>query len=384
MASPSSTSGAGAHPTAPHPGPLFAAGRITVNSPSVVYSPNAITATYTYHGTSVDVSPDGSAVATPTTASLEFTTLASVPRTGVLVVGLGGNNGTTLAASLIAHRDKVTWATRNGPQSPTWYGSLTQCATVRLGTSAGRDVHAPLSSLLPMLAPGDIVLGGWDISGLRMDAAMARARVLEPDLQRQVAPAMAAMGTPMRSFLYPTFVAANQDARADNLVPGDDKGAHLAGVRADIAAFKAAHNLDNVIVLWSANTERFSSVLPGVNDTADALLASIAASHTEVSPSTVFAVASILEGCTYINGSPSNTFVPGVMELAAAKGVHIAGDDFKSGQTKMKSVLVDFLISAGIKPTSVVSYNHLGNNDGFNLVRKSGGGVGVGCLVGSV
>ena len=45
----------------------------------------------------------------------------------------------------------------------------------------------------------------------------------------------------------------------------------------------------------------------------------------------------------------------------------IAGDDFKSGQTKVKSVLVDFLVGAGIKPTSIVSYNHLGNNDGMNL-----------------
>jgi myo-inositol-1-phosphate synthase len=47
--------------------------------------------------------------------------------------------------------------------------------------------------------------------------------------------------------------------------------------------------------------------------------------------------------------------------------VLIGGDDFKSGQTKMKSVLVDFLVGAGIKPTSIVSYNHLGNNDGMNL-----------------
>ena len=50
-----------------------------------------------------------------------------------------------------------------------------------------------------------------------------------------------------------------------------------------------------------------------------------------------------------------------------SRGVHIAGDDFKSGQTKMKSVLVDFLVTAGIKPKSIVSYNHLGNNDGKNL-----------------
>ena len=59
--------------------------------------------------------------------------------------------------------------------------------------------------------------------------------------------------------------------------------------------------------------------------------------------------------------------MPGAVELAKKKKVFIAGDDFKSGQTKLKSVLVDFLVSAGIKPVSIVSYNHLGNNDGMNL-----------------
>jgi len=71
--------------------------------------------------------------------------------------------------------------------------------------------------------------------------------------------------------------------------------------------------------------------------------------------------------CTYINGSPQNTFVPGCVALAERYGTFLAGDDFKSGQTKLKSVLVDFLVGAGIKPTSIVSYNHLGNNDGKNL-----------------
>merc|ERR1719158_2551251 len=131
--------------------------------------------------------------------------------------------------------------------------------------------------------------------------------------------------------------------------------------------FKASKGLDKVIVLWTANTERFCDVREGLNDTADNLLAAIQADEPEVSPSTCFAVASILEGVTYINGSPQNTFVPGVIELAERHGAFIAGDDFKSGQTKMKSVLVDFLVGAGIKPTSIVSYNHLGNNDGKNL-----------------
>merc|ERR1711920_1115671 len=114
-------------------------------------------------------------------------------------------------------------------------------------------------------------------------------------------------------------------------------------------------------------TERFCDVLEGVHDTAENLMKAIDEGHEEISQSIVFAVASILEGCTYINGSPQNTLVPGIIELATKHGVFIAGDDFKSGQTKMKSVLVDFLVSAGIKPEAIVSYNHLGNNDGKNL-----------------
>lgn len=57
----------------------------------------------------------------------------------------------------------------------------------------------------------------------------------------------------------------------------------------------------------------------------------------------------------------------GVIEYAIENDSLIGGDDFKSGQTKVKSVLVDFLVGAGIKPVSIVSYNHLGNNDGLNL-----------------
>ena len=69
----------------------------------------------------------------------------------------------------------------------------------------------------------------------------------------------------------------------------------------------------------------------------------------------------------YLNGSPQNTFHPGVVEYAKQKGALIAGSDFKSGQTRFKTVMSDFLIGSGLRLSSVVSYNHLGNNDGKNL-----------------
>ena len=172
------------------------------------------------------------------------------------------------------------------------------------------------------------------------------------------------------SIYFPDFIAANQGERADNILTGT-KQEQMEKIQGHIRDFKQKNGLENVILLWTANTERFASVEEGVNDTSANLLESIKRGEEEVSASTVFAVASILEGCTFINGSPQNTFVPGVVDLAREKRVFIAGDDFKSGQTKMKSVLVDFLVSAGIKPVSIVSYNHLGNNDGKNLSAPS-------------
>ncbi|XP_033219434.1 inositol-3-phosphate synthase 1-B isoform X2 [Belonocnema kinseyi] len=282
-----------------------------------------------------------------------------------MLVGWGGNNGTTITAALLANKLKLSWETKEGVKHANWFGSLVQASTVKLGTNGGEDVYVPMSSMLPMVDPNDIEVDGWDISSMNLADAMQRAKVLDINLQKQLKEHMVNV-KPKKSLYYPNFIAANQEDRADNVVLGS-KTEQLNAIRKDISEFKSSKKLDKVIVLWTANTERFTEIIPGVNDTADNLLKAITEDQPEISPSTMFAVASALEGCTYINGSPQNTFVPGAIELAARYKTFIAGDDFKSGQTKLKSVLVDFLVSAGIKPVSIVSYNHLGNNDGFNL-----------------
>lgn len=309
-------------------------------------------------------------VVTPIKEKLKFVTETTIPNVGVMIVGLGGNNGTTFMGGILANKLNISWETKEGIQKPNYFGSITQASTVRLGVnSEGQDIYTPLNYLLPMVNPNNLVIGGWDISNMNMGDAMYRAQVLDIDLQKQLYPYMKDV-VPLPSIYYSDFIAANQNERANNVIEGT-KQQHLERIRENIQDFKRQYSVDKVIVLWSANTERFSEIREGLNDTGDNLLMSICNDESEVSPSTIFAVASILEGCTYINGSPQNTFVPGVIELASKHGVFIGGDDFKSGQTKIKSVLVDFLVSAGIKPTSIVSYNHLGNNDGKNLSAPS-------------
>ncbi|KAK0196308.1 hypothetical protein F5146DRAFT_1118768 [Armillaria mellea] len=350
------------HPTAarrPH--------AIVVQSENASFTDDHITAKFHNRNANITV-VNGQYIVNPTVKSFEFQTKRQVSKTGLMMIGMGGNNGSTLCATILANRHNIIWHTKSGVQQPNYIGSLLRASTVRIGTEAatGKDIHVPVSDVLPMVHPNDLVLGGWDISTLSLDKAMERARVLDYDLQRQVAPHLAQL-KPLPSIYYPDFIAANQEARAYNLIPGEDKQAHLEHIRADIRKFKKDNGLDRVVVFWTANTERYSDLIPGVNDTADNILNAIKTSHSEVSPSSVFAVAAILEGEPFINGAPQNTFVPGIIELAEREKSFIGGDDLKSGQTKLKSVLAEFLVNAGIKPLSIASYNHLGNNDGYNL-----------------
>ncbi|PON22559.1 myo-inositol-1-phosphate synthase [Trichoderma gamsii] len=340
-----------------------------VNSPNVNYTESEIRSKYTYRTTSVETDANGNFVATPKETLYDFKVDRKVPKVGMMLVGWGGNNGTTVTAGIIANRRKLVWDTKEGVQEANYYGSVVMSSTVKLGADAktNQEVNIPFHNLLPMVHPNDLVIGGWDISSLNLAQAMDRAKVLEPALKAHVRKEMAGL-TPLPSIYYPDFIAANQEDRADNVIEGSKASmAHVEHLRKDIRDFKANNNLDKVIVLWTANTERFADLIDGVNDTADNLLKAIEQGHEEVSPSTIFAVACILEGAPFINGSPQNTFVPGAIELAEKHNAYIGGDDFKSGQTKMKSALVDFLINAGIKLTSIASYNHLGNNDGKNL-----------------
>ncbi|KAI1380984.1 myo-inositol-1-phosphate synthase [Hypoxylon crocopeplum] len=340
-----------------------------VQSPNVTYTTNEILSKYTYRTTSVTQDAAGKYVATPKEMVYDFKVNRKTPKVGMMLVGWGGNNGTTVTAGIIANRRGLVWETREGPRAANYYGSVIMSSTMKLGTDPGtmKEVNIPFCEVLPMVHPNDLVVGGWDISSMNLAAAMDRAAVLEPTLKAQVKKEMAQM-VPLPSIYYPDFIAANQEDRADNLIPGSKACmAHVEKIRQDIRDFKQQNSLDKVIVQWTANTERYADIIPGINDTADNLLKAIEEGHEEVSPSTIFAVACILEKTPFINGSPQNTFVPGAIELAEKHSAFIGGDDFKSGQTKMKSALVDFLINAGIKLTSIASYNHLGNNDGKNL-----------------
>ncbi|OVA06803.1 Myo-inositol-1-phosphate synthase [Macleaya cordata] len=324
-----------------------------VESPNVKYSENGIESVYFYETTElVHENKNGTYQWTvkPKTVKYEFKTDTNVPKLGVMLVGWGGNNGSTLTGGIIANREGISWATKDKVQQANYFGSLTQASTIRVGSFNGEEIYAPFKSLLPMVNPDDIVLGGWDISDMNLADAMSRAKVFDIDLQKQLRPYMESM-VPLPGIYDPDFIAANQGSRANNVIKGTKKE-QVQQIIKDIREFKEANKVDKVVVLWTANTERYSNVIVGLNDTTENLLASLEKNETEISPSTLYALACIYENVPFINGSPQNTFVPGLIDLAIKHNTLIGGDDFKSGQTKMKSVLVDFLVGAGIKASS--------------------------------
>ncbi len=190
-----------------------------------------------------------------------------------MLVGIGGNNGTTTVASILANVHNLSFRTKSEHVAPNYIGSLMLASTIRLGTdpSTGNDVNLPWNEVLPMVHPNDLVLGGWDISGMNLGDALQRSKVMNWDLQRQLIPMMTPY-KPLPSIYYPDLIAANQEDRADNLMEGDDKMVHLEQIRKDIREFKATNELDKVVVLWTANTERYSELIDGVNDTAENLM----------------------------------------------------------------------------------------------------------------
>lgn len=207
-----------------------------VESPNVVYTDDHIETKYVYRTTAVTKTAGGKYVAAPKETTYSFKVDRKVPKVGMMLVGLGGNNGSTVTAGIIANRRGLVWDTREGQRASNYYGSVVMGSTLKLGTDeqTGEEINIPFHDVLPMVHPNDLVIGGWDISKMNLAEAMDRAQVLEPSLKTMVRKEMALM-TPLPSIYYPDFIAANQEDRADNVLEGSKACmAHVDQIRADI------------------------------------------------------------------------------------------------------------------------------------------------------
>lgn len=283
---------------------------------------------------------------------------------GVMIVGLCGNNGTTFTTSILSKQLDKTWKNKNGEHKTNFYGSLYEYGSVHIGYDENKKAYSKLyREMLEMNKINDIVISGWDIVKDDLYTASEKQKVIDYDLREQLKNDLKRI-VPMPSVYYPSFIANNQIDRVNNVLRNKHKIDDLLSIINDIEKFKKENNILKVIVLWSGSTERFSK---GKWKTSSEIFDAIKNNDPEISPSIIFALAASSCKCIFLNCSPQNTINPAVLDFVYKNNSFIGGDDLKTGQTKLKSVIVDYLVSSGIKPLSITSYNHLGNNDGKNL-----------------
>jgi len=206
--------------------------KFTVHSDSCTYTADEIISDYTYESTLVEGN-----VVKPIVTKMQFKTKKKVGKVGVMLVGLGGNNGSTCVAGAIANKLGITWETKEGTQKANYWGSVMMASTVKLGNDPrGNVVYTPISNMLPMVNPSEIIWGGWDINDMNLGDAMKRSKVLDVDIQKQLYPYMKEI-KPLPSVYFPDFIAANQSERANNILSGT-KQEQMNQLRQDIHDFK--------------------------------------------------------------------------------------------------------------------------------------------------
>jgi len=270
-------------------------------------------------------------------------------RVGILLPGLGA-----VATTVVAGVEAV----RRGLARP--FGSLTQMNTIRLGKRT--DERTPLIRELVGLAELDqLVFGAWDpIPDDAYDSAvhagvLDRASHLDPvrDFLKSVKPMPA---------VFDTAYVKRLDG--PNCKSGTDRMELAEAVRADIRRFKAGHGCDRAVMIWCGSTEVFQRAGPA-HATVEAFEQAMRDNDPAIAPSMIYAYAAIMEGVPYANGAPNlSADVPALEILARERAVPIAGKDFKTGQTLMKTILAPGLKARMLGVSGWFSTNILGNRDG--------------------
>ncbi len=267
---------------------------------------------------------------------------------GILLVGLGAVSTTFIAGVM---------AVRKGIASP--IGSLTQMGTIRLGKRT--EGRSPLvKDLVPLASLDDLVFGGWDIFEDDSYSAARTAGVLDEGLLEQVRPELEAI-TP-----WPAVFDRRYVTRLDgpNVKRGANKMELAEQVREDIRRFKAEKGLDRLVMIWCGSTEIFMTPSPA-HQSIEAFEAGLCANDVTIPSSMVYAYAALKEGIPFANGAPNLTVdVPALMALAQQNGCPIAGKDFKTGQTLIKTVVAPGMKARLIGVRGWYSTNILGNRDG--------------------
>ncbi|OGE19534.1 MAG: inositol-3-phosphate synthase [Candidatus Dadabacteria bacterium RIFCSPHIGHO2_12_FULL_53_21] len=268
---------------------------------------------------------------------------------GVLIPGIGGAVSTTFIAGVEA--------IKRGLGKP--IGSLTQLGRIRLGKRT--EKKSPLiKEFLPLAELKDIVFAGWDIFPDNCYEAAIKAGVLEKNLVDELKDTLQKL-KPMPAVFSRKYV---KNLNGKHLKSGKTKMDLAGQLIEDIKRFKKESGVARLVMVWCGSTEVFIRPTP-VHATMASFEKGLRENHPDIAPSMIYAYAALQCGVPYANGAPNlSVDVPALTDFAKKKKVPIAGKDFKTGQTLMKTILAPGLKSRMIGLSGWFSTNILGNRDG--------------------
>ena len=211
---------------------------------------------------------------------------------------------------------------------------MTQYDKIRVGRGADKK-YLKYNEIVPLADLNDIVFAAWDVYPVNAYESAINAEVLR---EKDINPVKEELE---KIVAMPAAFDKNYAKRLDgtNVKNCKDRWDMVEQLREDIRNFKKNSGVDRVVVLWAASTEIYVPVDEKIHGTLAALEAAMKADDKEhVAPSMCYAYAALSEGAPFIMGAPNTTVdIPAMWELAEKTKMPIAGKDFKTGQTLVKS-----------------------------------------------
>ncbi len=272
---------------------------------------------------------------------------------GIMVVGNGAVATTFMTGVLMA---------RKGLAKPV--GSMTQYDKIRVGRGAEKK-YMHYGDIVSIADLKDIVFGTWDVYPQNAYQSAMYAQVLKPQDIEPVRDELEKI-VPLKAAFDKNY-AKRLDG--DNVKECKDRWDMMEQLRADIRNFKEQNGCSRIVVLWAASTEIYVPVYEPVHGKLSDLEAAMKADDREhVAPSMCYAYAALKEGCPFVMGAPNTTVdIPAMWELAEQTQMPIAGKDFKTGQTLVKSGFAPIIGTRCLGLDGWFSTNILGNRDGLVL-----------------
>ena len=272
---------------------------------------------------------------------------------GVMCVGLGAVSTTFITGVLM---------TRKGLAKPV--GSMTQYDKIRVGRGKDKK-YLHYGEIVPLASLDDMVFGAWDVYPANAYESAVEAEVLKAKDIEPVRDELLAI-RPMKA-AFDRKYASRLDG--DNVKDCTTRREMVEALREDIRCFKKENDCDRIVVIWAASTEIYVPVDETVHGSLAAFEKALDANDTDrIAPSMCYAYAALLEGAPFIMGAPNTTVdIPAMWELAEKTKMPIAGKDFKTGQTLVKSGFAPIIGTRCLGLNGWFSTNILGNRDGLVL-----------------